>query len=161
MKIAGSIYLSALNDSSIRQEIVHNEPLVAVLPKSHALHKRPTISLEMLAAEPFLLYPARPRPSYADEVLALFERNGLKARVVQEVNEMQTALGLVAAGIGVTLVPTSVQKMRQGDVVYKSLNDPKIVSPIVMSYRDGDQSSTLALFTKRVRLLSKISGSRD
>lgn len=42
-------------------------------------------------------------------------------------------------------------------MTYKRMIDPDLVSPIVMSYRDGDQSSTLSLFTKRERLLSKIS----
>ncbi|MBJ6594010.1 LysR family transcriptional regulator, partial [Enterobacter hormaechei] len=53
--------------------------------------------LERLSREPFVLYPGQPRPSYADHVLALFATHGLSLRVTQWANEMQTAIGLVAA----------------------------------------------------------------
>ncbi|MGY2313041.1 LysR substrate-binding domain-containing protein, partial [Pseudomonas gingeri] len=66
-------------------------------------------TLAQLAAEPFVLYPGNPRPSYADHVIALFDAHGLSLKVSQWTNELQTAIGLVGAGMGVTLVPASVQ----------------------------------------------------
>lgn len=53
---------------SITQQMVHEDPLVAALPAGHALLGAP-VSLQQLAAEPFILYPGSPRPSYADHVL--------------------------------------------------------------------------------------------
>jgi DNA-binding transcriptional LysR family regulator len=87
------------------------------------------------ARQPLILYPARPRPSYADHVLSLFRAQGLQPRVVQEANELQTALGLVAAGLGITLVPASVQRLHRDDVRYVPIDAPGFVSPVIMSYR--------------------------
>ncbi len=132
-----------IEDAAVVQEVLHEDPLVAVLPAGHPLLGAP-VSLARLAQEPFVLYPSAPRPSYADHVLALFAREGLIIRVAQWANELQTAIGLVAAGLGITLVPASVRRLHRDDIDYVSLSDTQAVSPIVISYRTGDRSPLLA-----------------
>lgn len=131
-----------IDDPAIVQEVIREDPLVAALPAGHRLLGT-AASLEALAREPFVLYPGTPRPSYADHVLGLFARHGLKIRVAQMTNEMQTALGLVAAGIGITLVPASVQRLHRDDIGYTALCDAQATSPIIVSYRQGDDSALL------------------
>ncbi|MBA1274524.1 LysR family transcriptional regulator [Stutzerimonas azotifigens] len=131
-----------IDDPAVVQEVIREDPLVAALPHGHRLLGRP-VSLAELAAEPFVLYPGKPRPSYADHVLGLFSAQGLKIHVVQMANEMQTAIGLVAAGVGVTLVPASVQRLHRDDIGYSALLDSQATSPIVLSYRVGDDSALL------------------
>lgn len=92
---------------------------------------------------PLIIYPSTPRPSYADNVLGLFRRRGLKVQVIQEANELQTAVGLVASEMGVTLVPASVQRMHREDVDYVPLAETGIVSPVVMSRRKEPPSELL------------------
>lgn len=134
----------ALNDPAITQQVVMAEPLVAALPATQPVARDGTLTAETLARHPFVLYPARPRPSYADHVLSLFRAQGLQLRVVQEANELQTALGLVAAGLGITLVPASVQRLHRDDVRYCPIDAPGFVSPVIMSQRAGDTSPFLA-----------------
>lgn len=131
-----------IEDPAIEQRVLFEDPLVAALPAGHPLLGAP-VGLEALAAEPFILYPGNPRPSYADQVLALFAGHGLNIRVVQLANELQTAIGLVAAGIGVTLVPASVQRLHRDDIGYTPLTDEKATSPIIASWRAGDESPLL------------------
>lgn len=69
----------------------------------------------------------------------------------REVNELQVALGLVAAGVGVTLVPRSVQRLRRGDVRYKLIADEGVTSPVVMMYREGDQSLDVTRLREEVQ----------
>lgn len=126
-----------IDDAAITQEVLCEDPLVAVLPAGHPLAGRP-LTLEQLADEPFVLYPANPRPSYADHILALFAHHGLSVKVSQWTNELQTALGLVAAGLGVTLAPASVQQQHRPDIEYTGLLDTGAVTPIVISRRAGD-----------------------
>jgi DNA-binding transcriptional LysR family regulator len=129
-----------VNDEAIVSEIVTDEPLIAVLPTSHRLARKTSVTLSELAAEHVILYPSRPRPGYADQVLGHFRSRGLTVTSAREVGELQVALGLVAAGVGVTLVPRSVQRLRRGDVRYKLIADDGVTSPVVMMYRRGDQS---------------------
>lgn len=128
-----------IDDSAIEQRVLKQDPLVAVLPAGHPLGGQP-LHLAQLANEPFVLYPANPRPSYADHVLALFASHGLSIRVAQWTNELQTAIGLVAAGIGIALVPASVQQQHRSDIGYASVIERDAVSPIILSRRIGDVS---------------------
>lgn len=127
------------DDGAIHQQVLYEDPLVAVLPIGHRLQGE-TITLERLSHEAFVLYPANPRPSYADHVLALFANHGMGVRVSQWANELQTALGLVAAGLGITLVPASVQQQHRADLTYAPIQDSEAVSPIILSRRAGDIS---------------------
>jgi DNA-binding transcriptional LysR family regulator len=76
-------------------------------------------------------------------VLSLVRAQGVQPRFVQEANELQTALGLVAAEVGITLVPASVQRLHREDVVYRAIDAPGFTSPVIMSYRTDDRSAFL------------------
>lgn len=131
-----------IDDPAITQFVLREDPLVAVLAKGHPLLAAP-VSLAQLARQPFILYPGSPRPSYADHVLKLFANQGLTIHVAQTSNELQTAIGLVAAGVGATLVPASVQRLHRDDIGYTPLLDIQATSPIVVSHRTGDRSAML------------------
>jgi DNA-binding transcriptional LysR family regulator len=145
-----------INDPAIQQEVLTLDPLVAALPAGHPLLPGP-VSLTDLAQEPFVLYPGNPRPSYADHVLALFAAYGLQIEVAQWTNELQTAIGLVAAGIGITLVPASVQVLHRVDIGYATLQEAQATSPIIISRRVGDASPAL---THCLALIEELSEGR-
>ncbi|MFU1982454.1 LysR family transcriptional regulator [Bordetella hinzii] len=132
------------DDPAIERRVLMEEPLVAALPPSHPLAGRKQLAVAELAAQPFVLYPARPRPNYADHVLGLFRAAGHQPTVIQEANELQTALGLVVAGLGLTLVPASVQRSNRADIVCLPVDAPAFTSPVILSWRRGDSSPFLA-----------------
>lgn len=141
-----------LSDPEIDRLVLWEEQLMVALPKEHALADFSVLSIKKILSEHVILYPARPRPSYADHVLDIFRRNGDLPASMQEVNELQTALGLVAAGVGMAIVPESVQGLFAREVKYIRLSDSGCTSPIMLSWRKNDQSdflkSALALAKK-------------
>ncbi len=132
-----------LKDEEIERLVLTDERLAVALPISHPLAGRHSVRLNDILDEPLILYPARPRPSYADHVLNLYRQKGHSPVVAQEVNELQTAIGLVTAGIGVTIVPESVRRLHREDVVYVDLDEAGFTSPIMLSWRKSDQSAFL------------------
>lgn len=135
-----------LDDPMIKREMLREERLVAAIPQEHALAipDKPLV-LAALDGQDILVYPKKPRPSYADQVLSLFRDQGLQPAAVHEVQEIQTALGLVAAGMGICVVPTGVSRLRPDEVVYRPLSDAQAVSPIIMSTRLHDQNEDIVL----------------
>jgi LysR family transcriptional regulator, benzoate and cis,cis-muconate-responsive activator of ben and cat genes len=130
-----------LDDPVVRRDVLREERLVVALPLSHPLLQREgSLSFAELAAEPLILYPRVPRPSYADQVISIFRDRGLEPHIAHEARELQTAIGLVAAEVGICIVPTSVQRLRRDDVVYRELIEQNITSPIIMSRRANDRS---------------------
>jgi len=148
-----------LDDPALDRQLLRNEKLIVALPGNHpALTRGGTLRLADLVAEPLIVYPKAPRPSYADQVLALFREAGLKPPAVHEVLELQTALGLVAAQVGVCIVPVSVERLRRDNVVYRPLGAVDAVSPVIMSSRKGDRSPEIALVLKLIRQMYRKEG---
>ena len=131
-------------DPSVRRILLREERLVVALPSEHPLLTAKTVlSLKDIAMETVIIFPKAPRPSFADQVLTAFHDRAIEPKKIYEVRELQIALGLVAAGEGVSVVPASVKGLKREDVSYMELDDPQLVSPIIMSMRMLDESEDI------------------
>jgi DNA-binding transcriptional LysR family regulator len=116
--------LLQFSDDEVKQDVLREERLVAALPIVHRLlNSFGSVRLKDLASETLIVYPKYPRPSYADQVLSLFREQKLELAHIDEVSELQSALGLAAAALGICLVPAPVQRLRRDDIVYRDLTD--------------------------------------
>ncbi|AOJ77736.1 LysR family transcriptional regulator [Burkholderia ubonensis] len=142
------------DDDQLVREALIEEKLIAALPAGHPLADpdRP-LALADVANETLIVYPSTPRPSFADQQLSALRDGGLAPAGVHEVRELQTALGLVAAEVGVSLVPESVEGVRVKGVVYRRLPEPVATSPIIMSRRVHDESPATAAFCAIARTM--------
>jgi DNA-binding transcriptional LysR family regulator len=138
---AGLVRAPLLRDD-LQSAPVWNEPFVAVLPANHALIERDTIAAGDLATEPFVMFPRERGPGLYDLIASMCEDAGFSPRVVQQAIQMQTIVGLVAAGFGVSVVPASVQDFRLHGIVYRPLKEPAPISTIALVWNDGVPSST-------------------
>ncbi|UOO80914.1 LysR family transcriptional regulator [Uruburuella testudinis] len=133
-----------IEDSLVRRIILRTEKLVVALPPGHRLAGSvEALNLADVVDEPLIIFPNKPRPSFADQVLSIFADRSLKPERIIEVRELQIALGLVAAGEGISIVPNSLYGMLRNDIHFMPLNDPNAVSPIIMSMRQHDHSENL------------------
>ncbi len=146
-------------DPSVRRVVLREERMIVALPIGHPLSEEGAVlSLQDLVGEPLIIFPKAPRPSYADQVLAAFHDRALKPRRIHEVRELQVALGLVAAGEGISVVPSSVHGLKRDDVTYRELDDPRLVSPIIMSMRMLDESDDLRAMQEMIYRLYEEAG---
>ncbi|MFC0810691.1 LysR substrate-binding domain-containing protein [Paracoccus panacisoli] len=130
-------------DPGVASTTLREERLTVALPRAWPLSETSApIPLKALGGRKLIIYPSEPRPSYADFVLTLLREAEVGPIEVQEVREIQTALGLVAAEAGVCIIPMSARQMRS-DVVFRPVADPQATSPVILSHRAGDESATL------------------
>lgn len=130
-------------DPGVASTTLREERLTVALPRAWPLSDTAApIPLKALGGQKLIIYPSEPRPSYADFVLTLLREAEVGPIEVQEVREIQTALGLVAAEAGVCIIPMSARQMRS-DVVFRPVADPQATSPVILSHRAGDESATL------------------
>jgi DNA-binding transcriptional LysR family regulator len=97
------------------------EPLVAVLPAGHPLAARRRIPLRALAGDPFVVVPRSRTLGGLDLVLEACGRAGFTPEVVQEALELQSVIGFVAAGSGVSLLPGTAAKLVHSGVAFVAL----------------------------------------
>jgi len=140
-----------VGDETLAVEPLVDEPLVVALPTRHRLAPRRALALRTLASEPFVLFPSQPRPGWIDVVQDACRAAGFLPSVAQEVLELSTAVTLVAAGIGVTLVPASAQALRLAGVVYRPLRSPAPTTRLLALRRSDDRSAVVERFLEVAR----------
>jgi len=134
-----------IDDVGLDVKVLVREPAIAVLPAGHALAGLARIGLARLAAEPFVLFPRAQAPGFHDRLVDAVSREGDAPRVVQQATEMQTIVGLVAAGIGVSLVPSSVERLALPGVAYRPvIRAPRVELAVIT--RRGDRSPFVRAF---------------
>ncbi len=145
--------------SDIEVRVVRREPLVAVLPQAHPLAARPAVRLAALRDEPFITYPSHHRSVVYEAVLDACEDAGFTPARTQEVAETSTLVSFVAAGLGVALVPASVQHLQITGARYLPLAGTTREVELALAARAGDRSPHLARVRARAEAL--IGGGRS
>jgi len=100
-----------------------SEAMLAVLPSNHRLAQQSELSVEELAEEPFVTFPAATAPELHHALLQTCRLGDFQPTVVLETQLQQTIVNLVAGGLGVSLVPESMQKMNLQGASFRSLRE--------------------------------------
>ncbi len=152
---------TALADpGALRISLLLQEPMVVALPSGHALaHEagEAALSLQRLAAETIILY-GPPGTGMYDATIAACHAAGFNPRVgnldasSQLAPRIASTLSLVAAGLGISLVPSSLQRMHMDGVVYRRLQGAVLPrASLSIASRLGDPSSVVRKFLDAVR----------
>ncbi len=138
------------SDPSVERQVLREERLVVAIPPAFALAAEDApLKPAALKGQKLVVYPSEPRPSFADQVLSLLGEHGVRPPQLQEVRDLQTALGLVAAETGVCLIPASARFLRS-DLRYRLIDDQEATSPVVMSYRRNEDPALIALLRQLI-----------
>jgi DNA-binding transcriptional LysR family regulator len=134
------------------------EPMVVALPEGHALARGPArVPLRRFSDDTFVVNrQQRGLAAIRDDVVAACHAAGFSPRVGQEAPNVIATLPLVAAGIGISIVPASLQHMHVPGVVYRRLTgsmQPKV--PLNLASRRGDTSAVVRQFVNLVRRRAK------
>jgi DNA-binding transcriptional LysR family regulator len=135
----------------LKIEALYAEPFIAALPAGSRLAACESISLADLSREPFVAFSRGVGPSVHDAVIAAFRGAGVSVSIAYEATHLYTNLGLVAAGLGVTLLPSAVANLERAGVVYRPLQAPVPTMELGMIWRADDMSPSLLRFIEVVR----------
>ncbi|CRM36110.1 MULTISPECIES: LysR family transcriptional regulator [Pseudomonas] len=126
------------------------EPLVAVLNADHPLVEGSErgLHLAQLAEEPFVFFPRTYGSGLYAQLLNLARDAGFSPHFAQEAGEAMTIIGLVAAGLGVSVLPASYQRIRIDGVVYRTLLDQEAVTAVWLVQRKGAQTPMAKAFVE-------------
>lgn len=139
-----------------------DEPMVVVLPTRHRLARAPHgrgertgIRLEQLRDEQFVLVRRPGAPGLYADFIAACRAAGFEPRVAQEVPRMAAGINLVAAGLGITIVPASMQRYGQHSVAYRPFaRAARIQAPLYLAYRTHEPNH--AALRLRQLILEKV-----
>jgi DNA-binding transcriptional LysR family regulator len=132
------------------------EAMLVALPSTHPLAAGgaadgPALPLAALAAETFIVYRRRSGPGLYDAIFAACHAAGFSPLVGQEAPRIVSTLNLVAAGLGIAIVPASLQRMQMDGVVYRRLTGTQPRAPLLLATRRGDTSAVVRHFLDLVK----------
>lgn len=125
---------------------LHREPLVAAISSDHRLAGAGSIWAQDLRGDPFVLFPRRLGTGLYDSVVEVCLHGGFVPNIVHETERMQTVVGLVAAGEGVSIVPQCVTRLNLPGIEYPELKNCSVTSLLSLAWRADSRSPVLDRF---------------
>jgi DNA-binding transcriptional LysR family regulator len=123
-----------------------DDPFVLALPRAHPLAKRKSVRAMELNAAPFITYPKDPQSRFAEQMLAALRGAGGQSNVAHEANDIHTALGMVASGLGFCLVGRSVSEGNRDDIAFVRVRDINDTAAVVAVTKAGEASKLVTGF---------------
>lgn len=133
-------------DAALDIVTVMREPLRIALHTGHRLARRARVSVKDLADEPFVLFPQDLAPGLHRQVMTICREAGFVPEVVEESRELYTSVSLVEAGIGVSILPASVEKLGWKNVRYLPIPGPAGETRIAAAWRRDRDRPVLRAF---------------
>jgi DNA-binding transcriptional LysR family regulator len=158
---AGAIDLAfvrpPLSDThGLRLEPLVKEPILMVLPAAHPLAHSKSAPLSAIAQDPIILFTRTINPPVYDAILAAFVRAGFGPRLAQEAPQVASAIPMVAAGLGVTLVPACMSRLHPDGVVFVLVEGPALPAEICLVYSRTQRSAAVRNFVTVARRQKQI-----
>jgi DNA-binding transcriptional LysR family regulator len=135
-------------------EPIFEDPLVVLLPPSHAATHRPAVRLSDLTGDPWIV-AATPDDPPRDALVRALSREGLELRVAQHIDDYAVTEALVAAGFGVALVPSIATGPLPGNAVIRPLVDTPLVRRIYVAWHNRPSSLALARLVEAIRTVAR------
>ncbi|WP_158781367.1 LysR family transcriptional regulator [Pantoea sp. BAV 3049] len=155
----GRLNLGVMRNTPLPETLDHQlmlrEPLCAVVHHAHRLAQRDTISITDLDGEPFVFFDPQVGTALYSETLMLLQRYNISPAIAQEVGEAMTILGLVATGLGVSILPASFRRARLKEVSWIPLQEEDAWSEVWLVWSNRREVSAVMKHMKN--LLLKVS----
>jgi DNA-binding transcriptional LysR family regulator len=141
---------STLPDA-VELAILRRDPLVLVLPVNHPLAAKESVAVRDLEGQPLVMYPESAGTGIHPQIFRLFREAGFKPTIAMEAGEASTIIGLIAAGCGISLLPSSFDIIRMSGVCYRPLADAEATTALFLARRKDEISPLVAAFVAVAR----------
>lgn len=142
------------NLDSLSRTTILTEPFVLAVPAAHALAAKSVVSMSDCTQERVINYIETLAPDYHAIIARLCATAGFAPAAFPEVGQVYTALGLVSAGVGVAVVPASVQRIHVDNVVYRPFREQHAVSETCLVWSHPRAPASLTAFVELARTIA-------
>jgi len=131
---------------AMRTRLLFEEEMCVALPARHRLVDAPELPLVALAGESFIMYPRGNGRALYDTIIAGCRNAGFSPQIGQEAPQLASTVNLVAAGIGIAIVPASMRQLQTQGVTYRPIEGAPIKAALSLTYRDDPLSAAMTEF---------------
>ncbi|EZP74028.1 LysR family transcriptional regulator [Sphingomonas paucimobilis] len=141
------------DEADLTWETLLTEPMLVAVPSGHPLASRAELSIDDIASEPLVFYPRVERPQgFTHYLMRMFHTRNMTPNIVQDVDDVVTAVALVSSGLGLCLVVESARNLQLPGVSYVRLRrEDEVQFDLSMIWRTDDHSPLLRAFLEVAR----------
>lgn len=148
-----------IDNPDIASKLISRERFILAMPATHPLAGKSAVSIKQFKNDPFIMYVRELGPTFCSSLVQFCAKAGFSPKVALEVSQINAAVGLVGAGIGVALVPQSMNQLHFDNVVYRPLIERAPNVDVLLAWQAGRPSELLKSFiemsTQFVRVSAK------
>jgi DNA-binding transcriptional LysR family regulator len=137
-------------DPALDFKVILTEPFVAVLPAGHPLASLRRVPLGQLGDSQFTLLPRHAGPGLYDQIIGLCAEAGFMPDIAQHAVEWQTVCGLVAVGLGVSIAPASIRRVRLRGVAFRPIEPSAARTSVTAARRKDNRNPLIARLLESV-----------
>jgi DNA-binding transcriptional LysR family regulator len=140
------------NPDGVQVHRLVEEAMMIALPSDHPLVEGSALPLSAIAKDRLLLFPRKAGPGFFDEIISACRRAGFEPRMGYEAPQITSVGNMIAAGLGVSIVPISVaNQVCVAGVKYLKIVGDRPIAPIALAIRPDEQSATVKNFRAGLR----------
>jgi DNA-binding transcriptional LysR family regulator len=139
----------ATGSEAFQLRLLSEEPMVVALPASHPVAAQDEVDLSMLKDDPFLLFPRQIGPTLYDGIMGACREAGFEPVIGQLAPQIASVVNLVAAELGVSIVPASMSQLQVTGVTYRPIAGQAPTARLALAYRRGETSAVVRNFIAR------------
>jgi DNA-binding transcriptional LysR family regulator len=140
--------------AGLRLVVLRRDPLRLVVPAGHRFARRKSVAIADCRDEPFIGFPGDAGTGTGPLLKRLCAQAGFEPRIAQEAREATTQIGLVAAGLGVAVLPAPLEAVRIEGVRYVPLEGEGALLVMSAATRVDEASERVLSFVRRVSALA-------
>ena len=135
-RLAIGVLRPPIRAAGLTVEVLRHEPVVVLLASRHPAAVRRELDLADLRDEAFISYNNNPPASMYLVMKSACESAGFVPRIKHVVADSSALVALVAADMGIALVPASLRHLGIRGATYRPLRSPRLSTPLGLAYRD-------------------------
>jgi DNA-binding transcriptional LysR family regulator len=130
---------------------IYRDPIILAIPARHPLAKLKAVPAGRLRNEPFVAVQIQEGVGFNAQVAELCAVAGLTPQITQRAGQFTALVGMVAGGLGLAFVPSSVKNLKIPDVVYRPVSNSDQKSDLAMVHRKSERAPVLLSFIKELK----------
>jgi DNA-binding transcriptional LysR family regulator len=152
-KLDVGILRAPVKAQDLKIQTLFFDPFIVVIPKLDQQMENREALVSFLKQSSFIFFNKDFAPSYNDKLLEICNRMGFKPEIMHEANNVHSILQLIEAGLGVSILPSSLQKQYAHlNVSFIELEDIPVHTEVVLAYKASNRSAALKWFIEHYKV---------
>lgn len=140
---------------------IYQDPIILAIPGRHILAKLKSVPVDRLKSEQFVAVQIQEGIGFNAQVAILCAKAGLSPQITHRAGQFTALAGMVAGGLGLAFVPSSVRNLKIPDVVYRPLANISQESNLAMVYRKSERAPAILALIKELKHVGRLAARTD